>query len=190
MHPETITTSSSRLTLAQVQSWWGALFFTALTALCAQVAVHIPPTPVPITMQVLAVFLSGLILGPRWGFVAQLQYVALGAVGAPVFALWHSGLWGPSAGYLLAFPLAAWVVGWFTKKKEAGHWHHLLACSLSLLLIYSFGCTWLAFSTHPFLSPLQAFIEGAGWFLVYDAFKAFLAITISLGWRRWFVNSP
>ena len=107
---------------AAVVSWGMALALTASTALCAQVSAPLPFTPVPITMQVFAVLLSGLLLGGRLGFLAQAQYLAAGAVGLPVFALGHAGtgvLFGPTGGYLWSYPLAAFAVGWLAERNRA-----------------------------------------------------------------------
>ena len=88
--------------------------FTLFTALGAQFAVWLPFTPVPVTMQTLFVVLAGIVLGPRDGFYAMLSYLALGISGAPVFAGLSFGplvLFGPTGGYLLAFPAAAFLAG-------------------------------------------------------------------------------
>jgi biotin transport system substrate-specific component len=84
------------------------------TAAGAQLAVRLPGTPVPVTVQTLFVVLAGITLGPRDGFYAMLAYLLLGASGAPVFAGFAFGpvhLVGPTAGYLIAFPAAAAVAG-------------------------------------------------------------------------------
>ncbi len=84
----------------------------AVTAVAAQIAV--PIFPVPFTLQVLAVVLSGLLLGPRYGALAQAIYLLVGAIGVPVFAEFRGGLGvllGPTGGYLLSYPLAAAIAG-------------------------------------------------------------------------------
>jgi biotin transport system substrate-specific component len=83
-------------------------------AAAAQLAVPIPVTPVPVSLQDLAVLLVGVVLGPAAGASALVAYVFVGALGAPVFSNGHAGLpWllGPTGGYLLAYPAAAWVMG-------------------------------------------------------------------------------
>src|SRR5215218_2077423 len=85
-----------------------------VAAVAAQIAIPLPFSPVPFTLQVLAVILSGLLLGPRYGALAQVVYVLLGAVGVPVFAQFSGGLGvvlGPTGGYILSYPLAAAVAG-------------------------------------------------------------------------------
>src|SRR3989454_295552 len=88
-----------------------------LVAAAAQVAVPLPGTPVPMTLQPLAVLLVGGLLGARLGATSMVLYLALGIAGLPVFTptvplLGIARLLGPTGGYLLAYPVAAWVVGW------------------------------------------------------------------------------
>ncbi|WP_370234733.1 biotin transporter BioY [Brevundimonas sp.] len=90
------------------------LAFVALIVLGARVDVAVPGSPVPQSLQTLAVLAAGLTLGPRSGLAAGLLYLAAGALGLPVFAGGASGLsalTGPTAGYLVGFPLAALLVG-------------------------------------------------------------------------------
>ncbi len=87
---------------------------SVVTALAAQIAIPLPWTPVPITGQTFAVLLSGAVLGARRGFAAQALYLAGGAIGLPVFAGGAAGIvkfLGPTGGYLIAFPIAAALVG-------------------------------------------------------------------------------
>jgi len=88
----------------------------AFVALAAQVSVPLPGTPVPMTLQPLAVLLVGGLLGARLGAASMVLYLALGIAGLPVFTptvplLGIARLLGPTGGYLLAYPVAAWVVG-------------------------------------------------------------------------------
>ncbi|MFQ5343357.1 MAG: biotin transporter BioY, partial [Anaerolineae bacterium] len=82
--------------------------FSLINAAAAQVSIPLPFTPVPITGQTFAVLLTGALLGSRLGAWSLLLYLAEGAAGLPVFALGRSGLvtlLGPTAGYLIAFPV-------------------------------------------------------------------------------------
>ncbi len=89
------------------------LLFAALTAIGAQI--RLPTLPVPFTMQVFFVLLSGLVLGPTLGALSQATYITMGLAGAPVFAapphFGPSVLFGPTGGYLLGFVVAAYVSG-------------------------------------------------------------------------------
>ena len=101
----------------------GILVFVALIALGARVDVAVPGSPVPQSLQTLAVLAAGLTLGPRWGLAAGLLYLAAGALGLPVFAGGASGLsalTGPTAGYLVGFPLAALLVGAGSRTLSPG----------------------------------------------------------------------
>lgn len=97
----------------------GVLLFATLTAVGAYVEVPVPGSPVPVTLQTLVVSLSGVLLGARLGAASQAAYLLAGALGAPVFAggaLGLAYLFGPTGGYLLAFPLAAALTGRLTEK--------------------------------------------------------------------------
>src|SRR5882762_8186238 len=87
-----------------------------LVAGAAQVSIPLPGTPVPMTLQPMAVLLVGGLLGARLGALSMILYLAMGAVGLPVFTptvplLGVARLLGPTGGYLLAYPVAAWAVG-------------------------------------------------------------------------------
>src|SRR5216117_1099638 len=91
-----------------------------LVAAAAQVALPLPGTPVPFTLQPLAVLLVGGLLGARFGALSLILYLAMGAAGLPVFTptvplFGIARLLGPTGGYLLAYPVAAWVTGWLNQ---------------------------------------------------------------------------
>jgi biotin transport system substrate-specific component len=91
----------------------GASLFVAL---CARVTVPLPFTPVPLTLQNFGVILVGLLLGSRRGFAALAVYLMEGAMGMPVFNPAGPGgiaqILGPTGGFLMAYPLVAFVAGW------------------------------------------------------------------------------
>ncbi len=104
--------------------------FAALMAVTAQMSFKLPITGVPFTLQVLTVLLAGLLLGPRWGAVAMVVYLAVGAVGVPVFANFGSGptaLLGPTGGYLWSWPVAALVTGWLAQARRQPGFKAVLA---------------------------------------------------------------
>ncbi len=91
-----------------------AALFAALLGAFSQVSFSIPFSPAPITLQLLGVYLAGILLGPVWGGGACVLYLLAGALGAPVFAERASGLGvmvGPTGGYLFAMPIAAVIIG-------------------------------------------------------------------------------
>jgi len=154
-----------------------AALFAALTAVGAQISV--PIGTVPITFQVFFVLLSGLILGARLGFLSQLVYVVMGAVGIPVFAGFQGGfavLYGPTGGYIVAFPLAAFVAGYTTEKLErrAG----MIAGALAGIgIIYLLG--WLRLGYFLGGDFHRAFLLGVLPFVAIDLGKAALAILVA-----------
>jgi len=99
------------------------MIFTVMTAVAANIA--IPLKPVPFTLQTMLVLLSGAFLGKKYGFYSQISYLALGAAGLPVFAFIPDGtfgvasLFGPTGGYLLAFPVAAFLTGAIIEKSKS-----------------------------------------------------------------------
>ena len=148
-------TPSTRI---QIMTWWqywlAASIATALTALSARFSVHVPFTPVPVTLQVLAVMLTGLLLGPRAAFAAQAQYLLLGAVGMPIFsggAMGSVALLGFTGGYLLSYPFAAAVISAIVRSdRRFGNLpvRQLAGCIAGLGVIYLCGCSWLAVATQ------------------------------------------
>src|SRR6266581_3428914 len=108
----TLVLPSSSLTLRRALA---VALCTALVAAAAQVAVPLPGTPVPMTLQPLAVLLVGGMLGPGLGAASLILYLVLGALGLPVFTPYGAPgiarLVGPTGGYLLAYPVAAFAVG-------------------------------------------------------------------------------
>jgi biotin transport system substrate-specific component len=126
------------------------LFFVALTAASAQVSFPVPFTAVPFTLQPMIVLLGGLMLGSRLGFLAQAAYLAAGIAGLPVFAaspLLPTGalrLLGPSGGFLMAYPLAAYVTGLLAERGfDRRYATSILAMGAGLALVYASGIIWL-----------------------------------------------
>jgi len=156
----------------------------AVTAVAAQIA--IPLTPVPFTLQVLAVILSGLLLGVRQGALAQAVYVLVGAVGVPVFAGFAGGLGhilGPTGGYLISYPIAAAVAGFAARtiagdSRRRGLWIGFLWGCAGLIVIYVVGATWLAVISG--LSPTEAIAAGVLPFVVFDLTKVALADLVAV----------
>ncbi|MBZ5670108.1 MAG: biotin transporter BioY [Acidobacteriia bacterium] len=150
--------------------------FSLVTAGCAQLSVHLPFTPVPVTAQTLAVLLSGAVLGWRRGFLSQLVYLAEGAAGLPVFADATGTalrLVGPSGGYLWSFPLAAALVGWLVEQGAArSTWKLAGALVAADALILIVGSAWLQLLFRVPYS--QAWLLGFYPFLVTDALKIVL----------------
>jgi biotin transport system substrate-specific component len=159
-----------------------AALMAAVTAVAAQIS--IPLFPVPFTLQVLAVILSGLLLGVRHGALAQAVYVLVGAVGVPVFAGFTGGhIFGPTGGYLISYPIAAAVAGIAAKtvardSRSRALWFGFFWGCAGLAVIYAFGATWLALISG--LTPTEAIVAGVGRFVIFDLIKVGLATLVAV----------
>ena len=161
-----------------------AALMAAVTAVAAQISV--PLFPVPFTLQVLAVILSGLLLGPRYGALSQAIYVLVGAVGVPVFAQFSGGLaviLGPTGGYLVSYPVAAAVAGLAARAARNGSrrralWTGFLWGCAGLAVIYAVGASWLSVVSG---LPLTASLaQGVLIFLPFDLIKVVLATLVAV----------
>lgn len=160
----------------------GAVF----TALAAQIAVPLPWTPVPITLQVFAVLVCASALGPRLAAASMAEYLLLGAAGVPVFAGLRGGvgaLLGPTGGYLVAFVPAAAAVGWLCRR--GGLVRTVLGCAVGVCIIHAAGVAWLKIYLGQ--TWTAAFLAGSLPFLVPDALKVLAATAlIEAGSRKGF----
>lgn len=156
--------------------------------LWASAKIEVPFWPVPMTLQTGAVFLIGVVCGPRLGVLAVLAYLAEGAAGLPVFAgtpergIGLPYMLGPTGGYLAAFPFAAWMAG--VAAERGVRWLGMAATLLlATLVIYLAGATWLA----TFVGVAGAIELGVLPFVVGDLVKAALVVAaweLGLGRRR------
>jgi len=155
--------------------------FSVLTAIGAWISIPLPITPVPFTLQVFFVLLSGAVLGGRLGALAQIIYLLLGLIGLPVFAGGESGpgvLIGPTGGYLLGFVVGAYLTGRISQNERLSSFIRMAIATLSgLLPIYMLGeiglWLWLR-SSLPVLLMI-----GVVPFLPLDAVKAIMAAYIA-----------
>jgi len=161
--------------VTSTQLFW-ILSFSILTLFAAQVS--IPVKPVPFTLQTMLVVLAGAFLGAKNGALSQIIYLASGAIGLPVFANFSLGfpvLFGPTGGYLIAFPVAAYLAGKIIEENKS-----LLAIAVSmflgtLVIIFS-GAAYLSlFFNGDFSTALKV---GALIFTVWDLIKISAAISI------------
>ena len=158
--------------------------FSLLTALAAQIV--IPIGPVPITGQTFAVLLTGALLGSRLGAMAMIAYLLEGASGLPFFAGGHFGLahlMGPTGGYLIAFPAAAFITGAFA---EQGWDRRFLTAAAAMfigsIVIIVCGCAWFALLTRSSLSA--AFRLSVVPFIPGEIIKILLAAAVlPSGWK-------
>jgi len=159
-----------------------ALGFACLTGLLAQVRFYLPYTPVPVTGQVFAVLLCGVILGKWYGGLSQGLYAGIGAAGLPWFNGMKGGmdvLSGVTGGYIVGFIAAALVIGWFTdryvrSRSFIGLFSIML---LGIALIYLFGVMQLSLVLG--VNAQRAIELGALPFIGVDVYKALIAAAIA-----------
>lgn len=158
--------------------------FAALTAIMAQIS--IPLKPVPITFQIFAVFLSAFILGSKCATFSQIVYVLLGAIGLPVFSKFSGGtqiILGPTGGYIIAFPIVAFVVGKLVEKKAEPSKIYLISVALlGLILCYSLGAAQLGFILK--LSVQKSLSLGVLPFIPLDIVKLIIASVLGYEIRK------
>ncbi|MBI4535698.1 MAG: biotin transporter BioY [Ignavibacteriae bacterium] len=164
---------------------WISLF-AAATAAGARF--EIPHYPVPYTLQTLVVLLAGAFLGARNGAFSQLLYLAVGIIGAPVFASGGFGiarLIGPTGGYLLAFPVAAAVVGFMVEQRKSLPWL-LASMATGLLVIFTSGTLHLfAFYTHDLGTAVSSgFLIFSWWDLLKLTAAVMIYREIAKRWPR------
>ncbi|MDQ2974094.1 MAG: biotin transporter BioY [Acidobacteriota bacterium] len=160
-----------------------AVAFSLLTALAAQIV--IPVGPVPITAQTFAVLLTGALLGSRLGAMAMIFYLIEGAAGLPFFYGGHGGLghlFGPTGGYLVAFPAAAFVTGAFAENGwDKRFLTSVVAMAVGSVIIILTGWAW--FSIVMQTSPMTAFQISVAKFIPGDVVKVLLAAAaLPAGW--------
>jgi len=153
--------------------------FAVLTAISAQVS--IPVKPVPFTLQTIIVLLAGAFLGAKNGAYSQLLYIVVGAIGLPVFAHTADGtmgfarLIGPTGGYLLAFPVAAYFVGFMTEKNQK-YLTVVFSMFVAELVVIFVGTLYLyAAYLHNFVEAIKV---GAAIFSIWMIIKVIVATAI------------
>lgn len=161
---------------------------TLLAAICAHIVLPLYFTPVPLSLQPLAVLLLGLLLSPRLAGITMAAYLAEGAMGLPVFApgvdslAGVAHLFGPTGGYLLAYPAAAILVSFLWRRSGHGLASALIAASAGDLLILGCGALWLAAWTH--LTLASAFALAVVPFLPGDVLKVAAVAGMAMAWVR------
>ena len=177
---------------ASANAWTGVqmlsvLFVAVLTAAASQLSFPLPFTPVPFTIQPMIVLVGAAALGSRLGAFSQLLYLTLGVMGLPVFAFspelpqGFARLMGPTGGYLMAYPIAAFVTGLLAERGlDRRYLTSILAMSAGLSVIFAGGVLWIArlagFET--------AFATGLYPFVVVDVIKVVAAgLVLPTAWK-------
>ena len=158
------------------------LFITALTATAAQISVPLPFTTVPLTLQPMVVLVGSLALGSRLGAASQILYLAAGIAGLPVFAASATlppgalRLLGPTGGYLMAYPLAAFVAGSLAERGYDRRYFTAVAAMIAgLAFVFAGGVAWLALVAQPAGGLTGALAAGLYPFLAADLAKLLIA---------------
>jgi len=160
------------------------LFVTVLTIVAAQVSIPLPFTPVPFTLQPMVVLLGGAALGARLGASAQILYLAVGLAGLPVFAAspvlpqGFARLLGPTGGYLMSYPFAAFIAGYLAERHfDRRYLTSVVAMGCGLAMVFAFGVAWIAWGA-PHAGVSIALASGLYPFLPADILKVFLAAAV------------
>jgi biotin transport system substrate-specific component len=166
-------------------------FVTVLTAVAAQISMPLPFTPVPLTFQAMVVLVGGAVLGSRLGMMSQLLYLALGVAGLPVFAAsptlaqGAARLLGPTGGYLMAYPIAAFVTGFLAERGfDRRYVTAVVAMTCGLAVIFAGGVLWLTRFVQPTGAIASALAAGFYPFIIEDFVKLLVAggVMPSLWW--------
>ena len=157
----------------------GVIGFAIALAAASQIAIPLPGTPVPFTLQPMIVVLAGLMLGPTLGAASMMLYLLVGALGIPVFtpvgAPGIARLLGPTGGYLIAYPFAAYVTG-LVARRASSLPGRFAAAMAGMALIFLGGLAQLTVLTG---SASQAVAVGVTPFALFDVVKAFLASLVA-----------
>jgi biotin transport system substrate-specific component len=167
------------------------LFVTVLTAVAAQISVPLPFTPVPLTFQPMVVLVGAAALGSRLGMASQVLYLALGIAGLPLFAAsaalpqGAARLLGPTGGYLMSFPFAAFVAGFLAERGFDRRYPTAVLAMLSgLAVVFAGGLLWLTIASRPALGVSAALSAGFLPFIVPDLLKLLVAAAVMPGlWK-------
>jgi biotin transport system substrate-specific component len=190
-HASTILDQIS-MRAASANVWTGVqilsvIFVAVLTAAVAQLSFPLPFTPVPFTIQPMVVLIGAAALGSRLGALSQILYLTLGIAGLPVFA--HAPelpqglgrLLGPSGGYLMAFPIAAFVTGTLAERGfDRRYLTSILAMGVGLSIIFAGGVLWIA----RVAGMETALATGLYPFIIVDVIKVIAAgLVLPTAWK-------
>lgn len=157
--------------------------FTALTAVLTLMPAIAMPFGVPITLQTFGVMLAGVVLGPWLGALSLLLYILLGLIGLPIFSGGNGGLgalMGPTAGFLISYPIAAFIIGavMHSLKAPVGISAFLASVLGGIVVVYAFGVPGLALNTG---MALDKAVTAMAVFIPGDLIKAILAAVVAQG---------
>lgn len=180
-----LTTMSRKVEMKTAIRVASVLLLAAMTAAAAQISIPLPFTPVPFTLQPMVVLLGGAVLGARLGMAAQVVYLLAGIAGLPVFAasaVLPQGalrLLGPTGGYLMSYPFAAFLTGLLAERGfDRRYLTSALAMGAGLIVVFACGVLWLAFFARPAAGLDAALRTGFYPFIPADIFKVLVAAAV------------
>ncbi|HWK12441.1 MAG TPA: biotin transporter BioY [Vicinamibacterales bacterium] len=188
--PSLLHAMTARADMSSAIRACAVLFVSVLTIVAAQISIPLPFTPVPFTLQPMVVLLGGAALGARLGASAQILYLAAGIAGLPVFAASPvlpqgvARLLGPTGGYLMSYPIAAFVAGYLAERRfDRRYLTSVVAMGCGLAIVFACGVAWIAWGI-PSAGLSFAMASGLYPFLPADVLKVFLAATVlPAAWR-------
>jgi biotin transport system substrate-specific component len=185
VHGTLLTTISRNAEMKTAIRAASVLLLAAMTAAAAQISIPLPFTPVPFTLQPMVVLLGGAVLGARLGMAAQVVYLLAGIAGLPVFAasaVLPQGalrLLGPTGGYLMSYPFAAFLTGLLAERGfDRRYLTSALAMGAGLIVVFACGVLWLAFLARPAAGLDAALRTGFYPFIPADIFKVLVAAAV------------
>ena len=177
---ESLLTNDTLTSTTNLRATVYCALFTALIIVGGYISIPIPIGPVPIVLADFFIMLAGLFLGFKYGLISVTLYLALGAIGLPVFAGGAAGLpifFGPTGGFLFGYLFLASSVGLITHKWKSTIITHLVALIIGNILLYSLGVSWLKFQTS--MSWAVAIATGFLPFIIGTIIK--ISVVIALG---------
>jgi len=160
--------------------------FAALTAVCSQIMIPLPFTPIPINLALLAVWVCGGVLGWKKGAIAVLVYILLGAVGVPVFAGFNAGLGalaGPTGGFIIGYLPSVILMGLLAEGSEKRNYFFAAIRGLPAMAVcYAFGTGWFMITTG--VGLLSALVMCVVPFIPGDVLKVIAAAVICKALRK------
>lgn len=155
--------------------------FAAIIGILSQVSIPLPFSPVPITGQTLAIGLAATILGKKYGTISLLLYLALGAIGIPVFAGGAAGfgvLVGSTGGYLIGFIPTIFIIAYYIEKTKFTVLNAMIANTIGMFVTLIFGTVWLKIAAS--LSWRDAMAFGFYPFIILGLVKAYVASALGV----------
>ena len=158
---------------------------TAITCIIGPLSIVIPISPVPISLTILAIYISVYAIGLKRGMVSLLLYFLIGFIGLPVFSNFKGGfqvLIGPTGGYIIGFIFVVLCTGIFIERFEKKVYMHVIGMVIGTLLCYIIGTAWLAYQGN--MTFLEALFAGVIPFMWADAIKIIIAAIVGPKLRR------